>query len=189
MEQLDLVYNTLTSLEKNYHRSKKSRSEYVKEKFGGDIGIGSFLILNALQAAELSDPEDVKKLSAVRRIIDNIKDNEDNLDAINSFDFDNESMITAIHNSLVAGLRGGQHIKIAEQSEFYATAGRPLHYKVSPNTTTVVPVNSARYFRVVLPAWAAVLSGGNPEAFADGGLVERDPCGDCHVAEKVVFDD
>lgn len=188
MEQLDLVYSTLTSLEKNYARSKKSRSEYLKEKFGGDIGIGSFLILNALQAAELKDPEDVKKLSTVRRIIDSIRENEGQLDSLSSFDFDTEAAHSKLINALAAGLSQGSGISIVSQSYLYKNGRGALSYRVSADKVQVVPVNQAEYFEIILPAWAAMFSGGNPSAYAEGQLLKRDAWGKLNPVEKVELD-
>lgn len=187
MEQLDLVYNTLTSLEKNYRRSKKSRSEYILDKFGGDIGVGSFLILNALQAAELNDPEDIKKLSTVRRIIDSIRENEHQLDSLSSFDFDTEAIQSTLTNALLAGLSQGSGISIVSQEYLHEKYKGALSYRVSADRVQVVPVDHAEFFEVILPAWSAVLSGGNPEAFPEGQLLRKDSWGKLHPVSKVEF--
>lgn len=140
MEQLDLVYATFSNLERNYSRSKKSRSEYIKDKFGGDISIGSFLILNALSAEEFSDPEDIRKFSEVRRVFDKLLENKDRLDSLASFNFDEESECAQnILDALNLGQDVGTKLVVVDQSELYNNDAGVLHFDVRPNDVRLVP--------------------------------------------------
>lgn len=138
MEQLDLVYNTFANLEKNYAKSTKSRSEYVNDKFGGDISTAMFLILNALSAEEFTDPEDIRKFSEIRNIFDKIKENKDRLDALKSFNFEGDSEIESAEAILSAGQQEGTGIQVLDQSELYKSGA--LHYVVKTGDTLLVPL-------------------------------------------------
>lgn len=138
MEQLDLVYNTFANLERNYKRSSKSRSEYVKEKLGGDISIATFLILNALSAEEFTDPEDIHKFSKIRDIFEKIKENQDRLDSLTSFNFEEDQTATGVFTALAAGQRSGTGFEVCEQSALYRYGA--LHYDARPDDSRIVPI-------------------------------------------------
>lgn len=177
MEQLDKVYAELTSLDKKYARSKKSRTEFIQDRFGGNIDVGSFLILNALSAEQFTDPEDIKKLSVVRRILDSIVKNQDVLDSLSSFDFDDESISVKIQNALLSGMREGQGISVMTSKEFREKHKYAYAYVVRARQVDLLPIDDAQQVSIFSRAIAAVVSGGNPDAFPVGSVVERSPLG------------
>lgn len=140
MEQLDLVYNTFANLERNYSRSKKTRTEYITDKFGGNIQIGSFLILNALSAEEFSDPEDIRKFSEVRSIFDFLLEHQDTLDSLQSFDMGSNDDISLIFGALSAGQVIGTGIEVCSQRSLYTNDSGTMHYDVSARETLMAPV-------------------------------------------------
>ena len=157
MRQLDLVYNTFVNLEKNYAKSKKSREEYLKDKFGGDISVGAFLILNALGAEEFTDPEDIEKLSKVRDIFDDILANKDNLSELASFDFDTNNTRNLLFAALNASQASGFGYTVIDQQHLYKKKDA-LHYHITPKETLVVPLLHARYTRVFSKAIASYVA-------------------------------
>lgn len=138
MDTLDLVYNAFTGLERNYARSKKTRTEYVKDKFGGDINVGSFLILNALSAEEFVDPEDIKKFSEVRRIFEFLKDNQDKLDTLSSFNLDDTSDITAALDSLHQGQEAGTGFTVVGQEQLLDMGA--YHFVITSKQCSIAPI-------------------------------------------------
>ena len=50
MEVLDRVYNAFANLDRDFAKSKKTRAVFIADKFGGDIDIGSTIILDAISS-------------------------------------------------------------------------------------------------------------------------------------------
>ena len=86
MEILDKVYGTFKRLDQDFARSKKTRTEFIKGKFGGDIRIGSILILSAIGTP--SDSADIEKLSFVNDIFAKLLEAQDRLDSLPNFKFE-----------------------------------------------------------------------------------------------------
>ena len=60
MSILDKVYTTFKRLDQDFARSKKTRTEFITDKFGGDIAIGSVIILDAIRAEGVEEsPENI----------------------------------------------------------------------------------------------------------------------------------
>ena len=173
MEQLDLVYNTFANLERNYARSKKSRSEYIADKFGGNIQIGSFLILNALSAEEFTDPEDIRKFSFVRDIFGEINAHADSLDALESFDFKESTVVSQLKNALNAGQWTGMHIETCTQSELYGDSRGVIHYDIRSAEAHVAPLMTARYYKIFSNAMVAFATPFCKVPVKQGDILER----------------
>ena len=140
MEQLDLVYNTFTNLEKNYAHSKKSRKEYLLDKFGGDITVGGMIILDALSRADLQTTEDVEKLSKIRDIFATIAENQVRLDTLSDFDFGTSSGVklsAILDNAFTSGT--GMKLVVGQE----ATKKPYVHFRVTPAGAEVVPMSTA----------------------------------------------
>lgn len=182
MEQLDLVHNTFVNLERNYKRSNRSRSEYVKEKFGGNISIAAFLILNALSAEEFTDPEDIRKFSEIRDIFEKIKENQDRLDSLTSFDFDEDQSTTDVFSALSSGQRSGTGFEVCEQATLYRYGA--LHYDARPDEVRIVPIRlegqetPPPYVELFSPGMLTLFSQMVPGAkLGIGGLLKRENLG------------
>lgn len=172
MEQLDLVYKTFVNLEKNYARSKKTREEYILEKFGGDINVGSFLILNALSSQELTDPDDIQKFSKVREIFQAIKDNQNRLNTLSSFNFEEDAASTAILNALDSSWKTGTHIELCEQHALYASRGA-LHFDIRPGEAQESSLADARYLGLYSKAMVLFAQQFTTDAISLGDVVEK----------------
>jgi len=145
MEQLDRVYSTFTNLESNYKRSKKTRTEYVLDKFGGDIDIGSMVILDGLAANPPETAEDIAKLSTIRNIFSAIKKHAHNLDALTSFNFlDNDGAETALMAALDSAYVQGTGIKAVSAKDL----GHAKHYHVQADGVKVVPIATAEKIHI-----------------------------------------
>ena len=181
MEQLDLVYSTFANLERNYSRSKKSRSEYIKDKFGGDIPVGSFLILNALSAEEFSDPEDIRKFSEIRAIFDKLLENKDRLDSLASFNFDMDSdgSMSAL-DVLNLCQDFGTGVTVVEQGALYNGEAGVMQFDVRSEEVRIAPAklsntsNFTRYIKMCNRGMVAFFGQFVPDSSLDlGSVVER----------------
>lgn len=101
MEQLDRVYQAFTTLDESFKKSTKTRSEFLRAKFGGDIEVGSAVILDAISTGNLT-PEDIEKLTYLRELFDNIKKNIDRLDQMPDFNFSEYAEVAAFTKTLRA---------------------------------------------------------------------------------------
>lgn len=125
---LDNVYSKFTNLEKDYKRTKKSRSKFIIERFGGDIVVGSTIILDAIYEENPTTQEDIAKFSVVKDIISNILKAKDDLDYLESFDFSNDMSIATIIDRLLSSVDMGQ-TTIVSQRDLYKHVGA-LHFYV-----------------------------------------------------------
>lgn len=174
MESLDLVYNSLTKLEQNFARSKKSRSEYISEKLGGDVNIGSFLILHALSKETLTSPEDVDKLSTVRAILGKIREHQGDLDKLSSFDFEAEDNgFNALLDAMGEAELDGTHVAVVKQDELCRALGYLQQFYADRNAATVVPLNTAPYILCYNEAIASLISGISGQSFSVGDVAVR----------------
>lgn len=179
MEQLDLVYNTLTKLEQNYARSKKSRTEYITEKLGGDINVGSFLILHALAKETLTEQGDVEKLSTVRNILAQIKVHQDELDSLRSFEFSKEAdSLTVLLEAMDAAEAKGTRISAVNQRDMWKSPNHPAHFSVNRHMSRVVAFNGAPYVYCYSKAISALVSGLSGQRFEPGDIVR------CRLGER-----
>ena len=171
MRTLDAVYNTFANLEKNYARASKSRSQYLIGKFGGDISVGSFLILHALSKEVYTDPEDIEKLSVIREVFANIKAHEDSLDSLNSFNFGAENTMQQGILALSQGEYDGTGISVVDQKTMWTGKGKPSHYSINSKVTQVVPLSTAPYYNLYSPAIAALINSFCGGSFKVGDIV------------------
>lgn len=144
MKQLDAVYNAFTHLEQNYKRSKKTRKEYILDKFGGDIEVGSLVILDYFAGAKLDDPDDIEKFSTIRDIFSAIKKSSANLDTLSSFD----ELLTGGNQAVKvlledAAIKGSGILTIPQ-----APSNEWAHYKATAKNVMVVPLVTAKKVRV-----------------------------------------
>lgn len=178
MNSLDLVYNTFSNLEKSYARSKKTRAEYLTEKFGGDIEVGSFLILQALSQEAPTSPEDIEKLSFIRDYFGRVSEYKNKLDKIRTFDFskDAESFQKALE-CLDAAESTGSGVSYVEQDTLWTSARLPAFHRVTVRGSKCVCFETAPYVRVHSHAIQAMLNVMAPASVAlgdvSGKIVER----------------
>ena len=134
MEILDKVYKTFKNLDRDFSHSKKTRSQFIKDKFGGDITIGSVLILSAIDTEGVESPEDIEKLSFVKSILKKIEAAADRLDALSNFSFSennlSEELFTLLENIESASIG----VYAVPQKELYKREGC-VHYVSTPKVS------------------------------------------------------
>lgn len=142
---LDRVYDTFTNLERYYRRSKKSRKEYLLEKFGGDITIGSIIILDAIGAGHPETEKDIAKFSKIKTIFENIAKAASELDSISSFEFEFDQSISGKVLGLIDEVSTNRSYgKLVSQRELDRKYGA-LHYIVTPEGSISVPLDKCRF--------------------------------------------
>lgn len=141
MEQLDLVYKTFSNLERNYSRSKKTRKEYIVDKFGGDIEIGATVILDALAAGDITNPDDIAELSFVRDIFASIIANKESLDTLNSFDDLLTGTSGNVKGMLTKAFERGTGISVVTQKRLRNNGA--MHYVARASGVRMIPLRFA----------------------------------------------
>lgn len=144
MEQLDKVYSAFTNLEANYKRSKKSRQEYLKDKFGGDIEIGMMVIMDFFSGAQVTSDEDIKKLSTIKDIFAGVKKNINNLDSLSSFKELTENGDANVMLLLDSASIAGSRIAVMTSD----TMLPDFHYRATETGVSVVPLILASRIKV-----------------------------------------
>lgn len=139
MEVLDKVYNTFKNLDRDFARSKKTKTEFIKGKFGGDIRIGSILILSAIGTP--SDSADIEKLSFVNDIFGKLLEAQDRLDALPNFKFENSDNVIELLQFLGENFSSSIGVEEMEQEELYKKYGA-LQYHCSMDGTIYAPTGS-----------------------------------------------
>lgn len=149
MEVLDKVYNTFQNLDRDFSRSKKSRADFIVDKFGGDIDIGSMIILEAISASSGDEtPEDIKKLSFIKDIFEKLKANRDNLDALPDFSFTTGTAYMDFIQLLKNSVASGTGIQEVSQFEMHRLNRGNVHYSVSMDKTIVAPLTVSKVVHV-----------------------------------------
>lgn len=187
MRTLDAVYNTFANLEKNYAKSSKSRSQYVIGKFGGDINVGSFLILHALSKEVYTDPDDIEKLSVIREVFSNIKAHEDSLDSLSSFNFGEESAMQQCILALSQGEYDGTGISAVDQKTMWTGKGKPSHYAINAKVAQVVALSTAPYYNLYSPAMTALVNSFCGGSFEVGDIVASKLGGRVQAVDKPAY--
>lgn len=179
MEQLDAVYTAFVNLEKNYARSKKTREEYLLEKCGGDFDVGPFLLMYALDSAELTDPADIEKLSFIRHTLDKIKETRGRHNQLQSFNFDEAPVETQVLAAIISGAKNGRGVVYMDQKTFWDKrpkgADSQLHYICDGSVSKVVAAEHCRYFNIhntLCQSFVVALSNGEMVP-PPGSVVER----------------
>lgn len=129
MEVLDRVYNAFSNLDRDFAKSKKTRTEFIQDKFGGDIDMGSMIILDAISASTGEEtPEDIQKLTFVKEIFDKLKDARDSLDSLPDFQFTNGSMFQDLLLLIQESTASGTHIRSIPQKRLRKVGGGAVHF-------------------------------------------------------------
>ena len=129
MEILDKVYATFKDLDKNYARSKKTREEFIIDKFGGDIDIGSLIILDTI-SSQMGDatPEDIQKFTFIKEIFEKIKESREDLNSLCDFTFTNGSLFQNFLNVLEQSYTNGTHITLVTQKSLRKRDKSAVHF-------------------------------------------------------------
>lgn len=149
---LDRVYNAFSNLEEGYENFEGSRADYVRYRFGGDINVGSIIILDAIRSEGLEKgleetPDRIEKISYIKDIFTQIQNVQDTLDSLQSFDFSSCSNFGIFKDTLLHmdTARIGQ--VYTTQAELYKKEGHPIHYRVTPSEATSVSFKNCNVLR------------------------------------------
>lgn len=145
MEVLDRVYTTFRNLDRDFARSKKTRTEFITDKFGGDINIGSIIIMDAISSGDgVQTQEDIEKLSFIRDIFDKIKAFADNLDALEDFSFSDTSFAKELDTLLTQALVDGTHSAMVSPRDVWSAFSGALHFVATPGGAVWSPVQGIK---------------------------------------------
>lgn len=160
MNVLDRVYTTFKRLDQDFARSKKTRTEFITDKFGGDINTGSIIILDAIRAAGVEEtPENIAKMSFVKDTFAQIQANADRLDTLSSFDFaDNNVMQNFIDVLWKAEFHGSRQTP-SEQSQLWGNKTRALHYLCTPDGSAFAPLDDCKVYAAYNENMVGLLTG------------------------------
>ena len=142
---LEKVYDTFTNLERNYKRSKKSRKDYLLEKFGGDIRVGSVIILDAIGAEHPETDEEIEKFSTIKTIFENILKSENELDSLTSFDFQIDQSISGKVLSLIDKVSSKRASCTSISQRDLCKKYNAVHYAVTPEGSYCAPLDKCRF--------------------------------------------
>ena len=159
MEVLDRVYDTFCRLERDYKRSKKTRTEFITDKFGGDIAVGSMIILDAVSSSTGEEtPKDIRKLTFVKHVIDSVKANADSLDTLPDFSFSGNDLYTRLLSVLDSSLSDGTGIRTVSQADLHKKRRGAVHIIATPKETLFTPFERCTVLHAYNDAMCGVLS-------------------------------
>lgn len=140
MDVLDRVYTTFSNLDRDFARSKKTRSEFILEKFGGDIDMGSMIILDAISAASKEETaEDIQKLTFVKEIFAKLKEARDNLDSLPDFSFTNGSLFQDLMMTLNESMAAGTGVRYLPQKRLRKVSKGAYHFIANADGLVTAP--------------------------------------------------
>lgn len=129
METLDRVYKAFSNLDRDFAKSKKTRSEFIIDKFGGDLDMGSMIILDAIgQFNGEETPEDIEKLTFVKDIFAKIMTARDSLDSLKDFSFGAEDDFRNLMTLLAESEVDGTGIRCITQAELNKRDKGTVHF-------------------------------------------------------------
>ena len=141
MEVLDRVYTTFKNLDRDYARSKKTRSEFIRDKFGGNIDIGSMIILDAISSSSGDETaEDIEKLTFVKNIFASIKAYESSLDTLPDFTFKVSELYKQLLDVLNESANHGMHQSVSTQAQVNKADKDSIHFVATARSTRYTPM-------------------------------------------------
>ncbi len=159
MTILDKVYDQFAHLEENYSKSKQTRSEFVKEKFGGDIATGSVIILDAIHAEGLDeDPAYIEKASFIKDIFAKLVSCADNIDQLGSFNIEDLSTFDRLMLVLQKAYSSGTKQEVVSQKSMWASKEKVLHYTSGANGIAYCPADNCSVFRAYNESMIALMT-------------------------------
>ncbi len=160
MSVLDRVYTTFKRLDQDYARSKKSRTAFITDKFGGDIRTGSIIILDAIRSEGVEEtPENIAKMSFVKDIFERIRDNAERLDSMTSFCSEDSNVSMHFMNVLLRSEYHGSKQKITTQSELWGASRKALHYCSTAEGIDFVEPDDCKVFKAFNENMIGLLGG------------------------------
>lgn len=140
MSVLSKVYDAFSNLEGDFRRSRKTRREFILDRFGGDIDIGAMIILDAVSNSECDTPDEVQKLTYVRNVITQIQNMKDSLDAVTDFAaFSSDATFTNFARIVEQSYINGTHQHAMTPYSFAKANRDTYHFVASAYGTDYVP--------------------------------------------------
>lgn len=160
MSILERVYTTFNHLDRDYARSKKTRTEFITDKFGGDINTGAIIILDAIRAEGVEEtPENIAMMSFVKDTFASIQANADHLDALSSFSFADTNVVGAFVNLLCHAELHETKQEVLPQSTLWGWSPKVLHYYSTAEGTSYADPDNCTVFMAYNENMAGLLSG------------------------------
>lgn len=148
MEVLDRVYKAFSNLESDFAKSGKTRTEFIKDKFGGDIEIGSVIILDAISNVDSESIEDINKISFIKKVIKGVRENANRLDNLTDFVFDKVSDFGVLFNVLKGSLESGMQCRVVPQKEIYEMSKGDVHYVATSECMNMSNYNTCNVYNM-----------------------------------------
>lgn len=147
MSILETVYKTFSTLDRDYARSKKSRSDFITDKFGGDISVGSIIILDAIREEGVSDsPEDIEKLSFIKDSFAFFQENAHRLDRLETFSHCNADVFFEFLGILSKAENHMTGQFSAPQAQLWNSPAQALHYVSDISGTRYTPLEACKVY-------------------------------------------
>ncbi len=147
MSILETVYKTFSNLDRDYARSKKSRSDFITDKFGGDISVGSIIILDAIREEGVSDsPEDIEKLSFIKDSFSFFQENAHRLDRLETFSHCNADVFFEFLGILSKAENHMTGQSCTTQALLWNSPAQALHYVSDAHGTRYTPLEACRVY-------------------------------------------
>lgn len=146
MLQLDKVYNTLLNLDTDYSSTVgKTKYEFLCDKLGGDVEIGSTLILCYFAKFEFENPDDIKKFMEIKKLLEYFKTVGEDINTASSFGI----VVTEADNfiEMLRGHRNSGNIYKMSQEELYNTTGA-LHLECTPEHAKFTSLDDLLYYNI-----------------------------------------
>lgn len=158
MSILESVYKAFTHLDRDYARSKKSRTEFIKDKFGGDINIGSIIILDAIREEGVSEnPEDIQKLSFIKDSFAFFQENASRLDKLETFSTASADLLNELAGILDRADSHGTKQVAVPQAVLWENQLPALHYVSTKEGMAYTPLGACKVFCVFNENMAGLL--------------------------------
>ena len=137
MSVLERVYTTFNRLDQDFARSKKTRTEFITDKFGGDINVGSVIILDAIRAEGMEEtPDNISKMSYIKDTFAAIQANAGHLDSLTSFNFTDTNVVGAFIDILAHAEEHETRQTRVSQKQLWDTQHLALHFVCRADGTT-----------------------------------------------------
>lgn len=160
MSILDKVYTTFKRLDQDFARSKKTRTEFITDKFGGDIAIGSVIILDAIRAEGVEEsPENIEKMSYVKDTFVRIQACANHLDSLTSFSFADTNTVSSFVDILGHAENHGSGQSEVNQAELWKGRPQALHYVCTPDEARFANPDNCTVFQAFNENMAGLIVG------------------------------
>ena len=158
MSTFDKVYQKFENLEEQFLSSGQSRTDFIAERFGGDLEIGVTILTDAIMKDNLTESKDIERFSFLKDLFSFLLKHKDTIDMLPGFDMATEdvSEIEDILSKLALTMTTPYHAPVLSQKELYEQKGL-LHYEVTPDSVTYTALDNCHAFYVSSENFAILL--------------------------------